>query len=310
MKKIVALWLLSIFTVLCAHDVQIISVDNKNENITPKTVEEIFKNSGFYISDNRDMNTPFMKQFKQSDFKVYNLFTAYHSKSVKNLAKDYPRIGLLTPMSMSMYTRKGENKFYVSSLTLEAMSKITDIPTSNKDLQNIAKITKNLLELALPNGKWETIDYSVAPMEKELITKMNITLKDGQWKEDSESLIEEFEANIEMQGFVQAGYNDINYYFKEAGDKTFDLFVSESICKLPVIYTVAKTRPEAGAFAPCSIMIYKKADSPIMYVEYPNVYNWISSLTIVDKDSLKELLEAQAKMEVILYNLKADYNKF
>jgi len=57
-------------------------------------------------------------------------------------------------------------------------------------------------------------------------------------------------------------------------------------------------------------MIYKKADSPIMYVEYPNVYNWISSLTIVDKESLKELLEAQAKMEVILYNLKADYNKF
>jgi uncharacterized protein (DUF302 family) len=230
--------------------------------------------------------------------------------SVKNLAKEYPRIGLLTPMSMSIYTRKGENKLYVSSLTLEAMSKITAIPATNKDLQNIAKITKNLLEVALPKGKWETIDYGVAPMEKELVTKMNITLKDGQWQEDSESLIEEFEGNIEMQGFVQAGYNDINYYFKEAGDKTFDLFVSESICKLPVIYAVAKTRPEAGAFAPCSVMIYKKVDSPIMYVEYPNVYNWISSLTIVDKESLKELLEAQAKMEVILYNLKADYNKF
>jgi uncharacterized protein (DUF302 family) len=310
MKKVVILWLVAIFTMLFAHDVQIISIDNKDGKITPKTIEDVFRSNGFYISDNRDMNTPFMKQFKQTDFKVYNLFTAYHSQSVKNLAKEYPKIGLLTPMSMSIYTRKGENKLYVSSLTLEAMSKITAIPTTNKDLQNIVKITKNLLEVALPKGKWETIDYGVAPMEKELVTKMNITLKDGQWQEDSESLIEEFEGNIEMQGFVQAGYNDINYYFKEAGDKTFDLFVSESICKLPVIYTVAKTRPEAGAFAPCSVMIYKKADSPIMYVEYPNVYNWISSLTIVDKESLKELLEAQAKMEVILYNLKADYNKF
>jgi len=256
------------------------------------------------------MNTPLMKQFGQTDFKVYNLFTAYHMQSVKNLAKEFPRIGLLTPMSMSIYTKKGENKLYVSSLTLDAMSKIIGIPVANKDLQNIAKITKSLLEKAIPNGQWETINYGVTPSEKELITKMNITLKDTQWKEDSESLIEEFEGNIEMQGFVQAGYNDINYYFKEAEDKTFDLFISESICKLPVIYAVAKTKPEAGAFAPCSVMFYKKADSPVMYVEYPNVYNWISSLTIVDKEGLKELLEAQAKMEVILHNLKSDYNKF
>ncbi len=310
MKKIFALCLLGIFTILFAHDVQIISVDNKDGKITPKTIEEVFKKNGFYISDNRDMNTPFMKQFGQTDFAVYNLFTAYHSQSVKNLAKEFPSIGLLTPMSMSMYTKKGENKLFVSSLTLEAISKITGIPTSNKDLQNIAKMTKDLLIKAIPNGKWESIDYGVTPTEKELVTKMNITLKDGQWKEDSESLIEEFEGNIEMQGFVQAGYNDINYYFKEANDTTFDLFISESICKLPVIYAVAKTRPEAGAFAPCSVMIYKKHSDNIMYVAYPNVYNWISSLTIVDKESLKQLLEAQAKMEVILYNLKTDYNKF
>ncbi|MDD2698104.1 MAG: DUF302 domain-containing protein [Arcobacteraceae bacterium] len=310
MKKIVALWLLGMFTILFAHDVQIISVDNKDGKITPKTIEEVFKSNGFYISDNRDMNTPFTKQFGQTDFKVYNLFTAYHSQSVKNLAKEYPNIGLLTPMSMSIYTKKGESKLYVSSLTLDAMAKITGISATNKDLQNIAKITKSLLERAIPNGKWETIDYGVSPMEKELVTKMNITLKDGQWKEDSESLIEEFEGNIEMQGFVQAGYNNIDYYFKEAGDNSFDLFVSESICKLPVIYAVAKTRPEAGAFAPCSVMIYKKHNDNVMYVAYPNVYNWISSLTIVDKESLKQLLEAQAKMEVILYNLKSDYNKF
>ena len=41
-----------------------------------------------------------------------------------------------------------------------------------------------------------------------------------------------------------------------------------------------------------------------MYVEYPNVYNWIASLTIQDKNAIKELIEAQAKMEVILYNAK------
>lgn len=46
-----------------------------------------------------------------------------------------------------------------------------------------------------------------------------------------------------------------------------------------------------------------------MYIEYPNVYNWIASLDMDHKEGIKELIEAQAKMEVILYNLKTDYEK-
>lgn len=102
---------ISIYTVLFAHDIQIISVDNKDGKITPQTIEEEFKKAGFYISDNRDMNIPFMKQFQNTDFKIYNLFTTHHIKSVQNLAKQYPRIGLFTPMSMSIYTKKGKINF-------------------------------------------------------------------------------------------------------------------------------------------------------------------------------------------------------
>lgn len=309
MKKLLVLLMIGFFTFLLGHDLQLISVDNKDGKITPKTIEEEFKKAGFYISDNRDMNVPFMKQFQNTDFKVYNLFTTHHIKSVQNLAKQYPRIGLFTPMSMSIYTKKGEDKLYVSSLTIDAMSKITGIPKDNKDLVNIVKMVKETLQKALPGGKFETLPYDVAATQKELITKMHVKLKSGDWKQDSEAMIEEFEANLEMNGFVQAGFNNINYYFKESGDKFFDIFVSESICKLPVIYTVAKTRPEAGAFAPCSISIYKKSSDDFMYIEYPNVYNWIASLDMDHKEGIKELIEAQAKMEVILHNLKTDYEK-
>ncbi len=309
MKKLLGILAIGLFTILFGHDIQLLSVDNKDGTITPKTIEDEFKKAGFYISDNRDMNGPFMKQFQNTDFKVYNLFTTHHIKSVQNLAKEYPRIGLFTPISMSIYTKKGEDKLYVSSLTLEAMSKITGIPSDNKDLKNIAKMVKETLLKAMPNGKLEKLSYEPSSTPKELITKMHVKLKKGDWVSDSDSIIEEFEANLEMNGFVQAGFNDINYYFKESGDKYFDIFVSESICKLPVIYTVAKTRPEAGAFAPCSISIYKKSSDDFMYVEYPNVYNWIASLDIDNKEAIRELIEAQAKMEVVLHNLKTDYEK-
>jgi uncharacterized protein (DUF302 family) len=262
---------------------------------------------GFYISDNRNMNIPFEKQFKQTDFKVYNLFTLYHVESVHNLAKEFPRIGLFTPMSMAIYTKKDDTKIHMSFLTTDAMSKITGIPADNKDLNKIGTLVKNAIINALPNGTYEEVEYKVSKTQKELITKMHIELDPEDWEDMSEGIIEELEAEFELNGFVQAGYSDINYDFKKEGDDTFDLFVSESICKLPVIYAVAKTRPEAGAFAPCSISIYKKKEDNFMYIEYPNVYNWIASLTIKDKEAITQLISAQAKMEVSLNTIKADY---
>lgn len=309
MKKLLTIFVIGIFSVLFAHDLQLFSVENKDGKITPKTIEEEFKNAGFYISDNRDMNIPFNKQFQQTDFKVYNLFTAHHIKYVEKLAKQYPQIGLFTPMSMAIYTKKGQTKLYVSALTLEAMSKITEIPIDNEYLTKIAQLQKQTILKALPNAQIENLEYKVAKTQKPLVTKLFIELDSKEWSKESDGIIEEFESNLEMNGFVQAGFNDINYYFKQSGSTDFDIFVSESICKLPVIFTVAKTRPEAGAFAPCSISIYKKKTDDFLHIEYPNVYNWIASMNMDNKEGIKELLEAQGKMEVILYNLKTDYGK-
>lgn len=311
MKKVLAIVLSGFISFVLAHDIQIISSENKDGKITPKTIEKVFKEAGFYINDNRDMNGPFMKQFKQSDFKIYNLFTFAHIPTAVKLAKEYPTVGLFTPLSMSIYTKKGEDKIHISSLTLQGVSKITGIPQDNRELKQWMDLLVATLKKALPNGSFEKIPYSVQPSQKDLVTKMHIKFKENaDWGEDSDSLIDEFEMAYEAQGFVQAGYTNVNYKFKELGDDYFDLFVAESICKLPVIFEVAKTRPEAGAFAPCSVMIYKKRSDNFFHVEYPNVYNWIASLDIDDGDSLEQLLAAQGKMETILYKLKTDYDNF
>lgn len=306
MRKLLMSMIFIAFGTLYANDVLIYSAENKDGKITPQTIEDEFKKAGFYISDNRDMNIPFMRQFKKTDFEVYNLFTSYHIESVHNLAKEYPRIGLFTPMSMAIYTKKGDSKIHISFLTSDAIARISEIPADNKDLKKIGELVKSIVSKALPNGSYEKVEYQVSTTQKELITKMHIKLDPEEWEDTIEGIIEEFEGELELNGFVQAGYSDVNYDFKKKGDDTYDLFITESICKLPVIYSVAKTRPEAGAFAPCSISIYKKKGENFMYLEYPNVYNWIASLTIKDKEALEQLILAQAKMEVSLNTIKAD----
>jgi uncharacterized protein (DUF302 family) len=283
-----------------ANDVRVFSVDNSNGKITPKTIEAAFAKAGFYISDNRDMNTPFMKQFQQTDFDIYNLFTLYHVDIVHKLAGNYPQIGLFAPMSMSIYTRKGTNTIHVASLTMNAMAKITGIPANNAELKQLGQLVEAALKEALPGGAFETFAYEVQKTDKELVTRFELELDPDEWEDEKDEFQMTFEGELKPNGFVMAGFTDVNFDFKKAGDDTFDFYDTESICKLPVIYSVAKTRPEAGAFAPCSLYMYKKKGEDIMHIAFPNVYNWMSSLSIEDQAAIDALEDAQKRMVQIL----------
>jgi len=285
------------------QDIQVFTADNSNGKITPETIEAAFKKAGFYISANRDMNGPFKRQFKETTFDVYNLFTFFSKEVNLELIKTYPQMGLFAPMSMSIYTRKGEKTISVSSLTPEAMAKIMNIPADNKALAKVGKMVKEALKLALPGGSFETLPYTVKKATDPLVTAYKTELDEDDIAAAKEDFQMEFEGTLATNGFVMAGFNALNADFEEKNFKEYDFYDVYSICKLPVIYTVAKLYPEAGAFAPCSLIMYKKKSEKEMNVAFPSVYNWISSMDIKDKASLDVLLEAQKSMNTILTEL-------
>jgi len=299
LRGVFALILLSI-TIEASHDIQIFTSDNSDGKITPKSIEESFKKAGFTISDNRDMNLPFTKQFKETPFDIYNLFTLYHKDTVLKLEKDHPNFGLFAPMSMSIYTKKGTKKISISSLTPEAISKIMGIKADNKDLLALGELIKKTLKSAMPNGSFETIGYPVSPAKESLVTTFEMEMDSDEWEDEKDEFQMVVEGELKPNGFVMAGFNDINYMFNENGHNDYDFYDVYSICKLPVIYSVAKVRPEAGAFAPCSLYMYKKKGEDMMHIAYPSVSNWISSLDIKDKKLLETLKDAQDRMQKVL----------
>ena len=286
------------------QDIQIFTADNSKGSITPETIEAAFKKAGFYISANRDMNGPFKKQFKETTFDVYNLFTFFSKKETLELAKKYPNIGLFSPMSMSIYTKKGEKNISVSSLTPAAMAKVMNIPSDNQTLLHIAKKVKDALKTALPGGTFETLPYTVQKATGALVSSYKSELDED---DDIDSVKEDFQMELEgalaPNGFVMAGFNSLSEDFKANKFNAYDFYDVYSICKLPVIYTIAKVHPEAGAFAPCSLIMYKKKNENEMTIAFPSVYNWLSSMDIKDKTSLDVLLEAQQSMDKILTEL-------
>ncbi|HHD82032.1 MAG TPA: DUF302 domain-containing protein [Campylobacterales bacterium] len=286
-----------------SSDIQLYTAMNKDKKITPKTIQEAFEKAGFFVSANRDMNTPFEKQFKETSFEVYNLFTFYKRDVALALAKKYENVGLFTPMSMSIYTKKGENTISVATLSAKAMAKVMKIPADDKQLSDLGALVIETLEKALLNGKFEKLPYSVAKPTSTLVTSYTMEMDVEEWEDELDELKMGLEGELSPNGFVIAGHNNLGDEFEEANYEGFDFYEVYSICKLPVIFTIAKTRPEAGAFAPCSLYLAKKKGENEMTMAFPSVYNWVSSLAINDKKEIEVLEDAQKKMEKILSSL-------
>jgi len=281
-----------------AQDIRIYTADNEGGKINAKTIEQAFKDAGFYITGNNDMNKAFEAKFKDHAHDAYNLMTLHKKDAVSKIAKKYPTIALFTPLSMSIFTRKGEKTISVSSMAAAGIAKITGIPADNADLKAYMDEVAAVFKKAMPKGKFIETHYKIAKPEGDLVKKfsMGMDVKADEIEDEVEGLQEELEAGLETAGFVLAGFNRLNDDFKKAGIDEYDFFDAYSICKVAVIYEVSKTHPEAGAFAPCTFYMSKKKNEKEVHFAYPAVYNWFSSIDVTDKASKDVLLKAQNAM--------------
>ncbi len=291
-------------TAVDTQDVQIFTANNEDGKITPKTIEEAFVKEGFFISEHRDMNTPFVAKFKETGFDIYNLFTVYRKDTVRNLAVKYPEIGLFTPMSMSIYTKKGAKTISVAFLSAKTAARMMSIPEDHPEIVALEKSIITALHQAMPNGALEKVTYKMKKPEGSLVARATLLLEDdADWEEEKDDFQMEFEGSLAPSGFILAGFTDLGYDFEENNITAYLYYDTYSICKLEVIYVVVKKHPAAGAFAPCCMYMYQKKEEKEVHMAFPTVYKWIASLGIEDKESLDVLLDAQKKFEAILQKL-------
>jgi len=287
------------------NDVRVWRQDNSGGKVTPKTIEEAFKKAGFVIAANNDMNFPFKRDFNTTHMDVYNLMVVFRKDTALALAEKYPDIGLFTPISMSIYTPKGAKTISVATLRPEVMADMMRIPRDNPEMIKLGHKIEEALKAAMPNGKFIELPYVSKKPEKEVITRITMEQQGDDWEDAKDDFENDFESKLAPNGFVMAGFTDLNYDFDEH-DKDWYLFYDVySICKIAVIYEVSKLHPEAGAFAPCSAYKYQKKGEKTIHMAFPNVYKWIASLNIADKASIDVLVDAQKKFEKILEELKA-----
>ncbi len=290
--KIMMIMLFMLMSLNANNEILVFKADNSKGKITPKTIEKVMKKAGYKVDVNRNMNKPFEIQFKKTTFDTYNLLIAYYPAITKDLTIKYPDSGIFNPFSVGIYQKKGSKDIFVSVLSAKGMSKI--LGKGEEFFKKLEEVNKKTFLEALPNAKIVDLSYSSQATKEKLLTKFEIEVD----PEEADDTIEEIEMVIENGlkpiGFIKANFNDYGIDLDDAGNEDYIFYHVYSLCKLKVIYNVAKTHPEAGSFAPCSMAIYQKEGSNKMVIVFPNVYNWISIMNLQDKELIGILLKAQS----------------
>jgi len=285
-----------------AQNIQVFSADNTAETITAKSIQKAFDESGLVVDVNNNMNSIFEKRYKKIHHKHYNLAIFHDDKSILKLIEKYPSIGLITPLSMSIYSDDAKKSINISTLSLAGMARITKIPATNPDLIAYAKLVDKAVHKALPKGSYLTLNHDTKPSDKALTTNFTteFDIEEGSnYIEAKEAFEEEFEGELGSVGFlIPKSYKLQEGLLKKSAQ--YDFFDTYSIIRFNAIFPVSKNHPDAGAYAPFSLYIYKKKGEDLVHIGFPSIDNWITDLGITDEKTIKAVRETQSMIENIL----------
>lgn len=285
------------------HDVKVFTSDNADGKVTAKTIQAAFEEAGFMVEANNDMNGPYMRDFNNTYFDVYNLMVMWRKDMVMALAEKYPDVGLYAPMTASIYTRKGDKTISVAYLSAPAIAEVIGAPADNPAIVNLGKKLDEALKKAMPNGKYVPLPYEMKKPTRDTYTRISFELKGDDWEEAKDEFQMELEGEVARLKFVAAAFTDLNYDLDENDKDWYTFYDVYSICKIPVIYQVSQKHPEAGAFGPCSSYMYMKKGEKTVHMAFPHVEKWISALNLTDQEDIDILMDAQKKLEDMMEKL-------
>lgn len=298
MKRAIIL-IAMLFTWVNANDnILVYKIQNQNHKISAQTVADGLKNSGYTVAKNQDMNGPYKKQFGNTVFESYNLMSVYHPDFAKKLVVKYDKAGIFVPFSIAVYQRQNDDNLYVALLSASAQEKILDI----KDVlfNELEALNKKTMKKIFPTAQESFLNYEATNTKSELYTKYSFDVDDEDANSGYDDMMMMMEGNMKTNGFVVANYLDFNAELKNNGMNDYMFYHSYSLCKLKIIYELSKATPEAGAFAPCTMVIYHKKGSNKTEIVSLNINSLISMLSLKDKELLKMLDDTQADMTTII----------
>jgi uncharacterized protein (DUF302 family) len=284
-------------------------------------VNEKIESIGWILSDPHErINDAYEKRYgnpKDPDYdkdgwKVtldnLGFFSVANDAALRPLLIKAPELGGFSPFNLHVYKLKNEDKTYVGHIVPDTMLDIVGVKDAGirKEFNAMFPSLDKMVQDEI-GGKVETSTFDGLPSKP----MMNFELKfdrPAELADFIETFQENYEAAFEEKKYIIAGYKDFKetYTDLELAFDEYDAYFVYSLCHFTYSYNMFnKGRPDAGAFAPCSMYLYIKKDSNTMVIGMPKLANWVSVLNIKDAAMKKSALDLDKEIISIMKGLGA-----
>jgi uncharacterized protein (DUF302 family) len=264
--------------------------------INYQTVGAMFKSLNYSVEAVSKLDGKFKKKFKDTTFNKFKIIAVHEKDLSEKLVAKYPDAGAFIPFSVVLQSYSNSDKVTFTTLNTDTMKKVLGA----KDCKILDRLKEKTNKVASSFGfdvtKPTSFDYSVVKPQGPLLYKKE--LKEA----DANKLATKLINTMKKHKFTVVNELDLKKEFKSV-DSKYEFYKTFSICKVKVLYVAAQTRPEAAAFAPCSLAIYKTKGSDKVTFVFPSTYNWLSSMDVKDPKAVKILNDEQKEIEHFIESL-------
>ncbi len=235
-------------------------------------------------------------------------FSVANDEALRPLLLKAPELGGFSPFNLHVYKNKNENKTYVGHIVPSLMLDIVGVEDKaiRTEFEAMFPALDELVQKEI-GGKVEISQYSELPAKK----MMNFEITFDR-PADLEDYLDEFQEGLEEafedKEYIIAGFKNFKEAYEDAelDFEKYDAYFVYSLCHFTYSYNMFnKGRPDAGAFAPCSMYMYIEKDSNKVVIGMPMLRTWVAALNIKDKVMGKSVDDLDAEIIEIMKSLGA-----
>lgn len=272
-------------------------------------VNEKIGSIGFVLSDPHErINDAYKTKYGGTNLDNLGFFSITKDAAVGPLLMKEPSLGGFSPFNLHIYKKQSENKTYVGHVTPETMLDIVGVKDADVRAKFIATFPELDAMIAKEIGsQTQIVDYTALPA-KPMMTfevpfergaSLDAFITDFQGK---------FEEKFEENKYIIAGYKDIKASMTDANIEfgRFDAYWVYSLCHFKFSEGIFNQgRPDAGAFAPCSMYMYVEKGSNKLMVGMPRLETWIAVMGIKDQKMVDSIHALDKEIVSIMTELGA-----
>lgn len=263
---------------------------------------------GFVLSDPHErINDAYKTKYGGTNLDNLGFFSITNDKVIGPLLMKEPALGGFSPFNLHIYKKQGEDKTYVGHVNPETMLNIVgakDKDVRTKFIASFSELDK-MVEKEIGN-KTQIVDYKALPAKPMMTFEVPLNgASVDAFKSDFQS---KFEEAFEAHKYIIAGYKDIKGAMADNNVEfsRFDEYWVYSLCHFKFSEGIFNQgRPDAGAFAPCSMYMYVEKGSNKLMVGMPRLENWIAVMGINDPKMVDSIHSLDKEITEIMIGLGA-----